>query len=54
MWYARVLEIIGQTIVGDGITCLMLPRKHWLLWVDAFQGCRLGAISFYGTQTVPK
>jgi len=38
MWYARVLEIIGQTILGDGITCLMLPRKHWLLWVDAFPG----------------
>ena len=36
MWSARALEIIGQTILGDGITCLMLPRKHWLLWADAF------------------
>jgi hypothetical protein len=31
----RTVEVIGQTVVGDGITCLIVPRKHMLLWVDA-------------------
>jgi hypothetical protein len=36
MWYSRILEIAGQTMLGDGITCLIVPRKHMLLWRDAF------------------
>jgi hypothetical protein len=32
----RLLEIIGQLIVGDGITCILVPRRHMLLWRDAF------------------
>ncbi len=31
----RVLEILGQVVVGDGITCLIVPRKHMLLWRDS-------------------
>ena len=36
MWFRRVLEIVGQTVLGDGVTCLIVPRKHMLLWRDAF------------------
>ncbi len=37
MWFLRVLEVVGQTVLGDGITCLIVPRKHMLLWRDAFR-----------------
>ena len=36
MWFARILEIVGQTILGDGVTCLIVPSKHMRLWRDAF------------------
>ena len=35
-WYSRILEIVGQTVVGDGITCIIVPQRHMRLWVDAF------------------
>lgn len=31
----RLLEIVGQLFVGDGVTCLIVPRRHMLLWRDA-------------------
>ncbi len=34
-WIQRVLEIIGQTVVGDAITCFLVPRKHMRLWRNA-------------------
>ena len=37
MWFLRFLEVAGQTILGDGITCLIVPRKHMLLWRDALE-----------------
>lgn len=33
----RLLEILGQLLVGDAVTCLLVPRPHMLLWRDAFQ-----------------
>jgi hypothetical protein len=38
MWSSRILEMAGQIILGDGVTCLIVPRKHMLLWRDAFSG----------------
>ena len=35
MKQARILEIVGQMIVGDAVTCLIVPRRHMLLWRDA-------------------
>jgi hypothetical protein len=32
----RILEIIGQLLFGDGVTCMIVPRRHMLLWRDAF------------------
>lgn len=37
LWFLRILEVVGQTILGDGITCLIVPRRHMLLWRDALQ-----------------
>lgn len=34
--FPRILEIVGQAVLGDGITCIILPRRHMRLWVDAF------------------
>jgi hypothetical protein len=31
----RVLEIVAQTFVGDGVTMLVIPRRHMLLWKHA-------------------
>ena len=31
----RVIEILGQVVVGDGVTCLIVPRRHMLLWRDS-------------------
>ena len=31
----RILEIVGQFMVGDGVTCVVVPRRHMLLWRDA-------------------
>ena len=31
----RILEIVGQLLLGDGVTCLIVPRRHMLLWRDA-------------------
>ena len=28
----HIVEIIGQLLVGDGITCIVVPRRHMLLW----------------------
>ena len=31
----RMLEIIAQTLLGDGVTCILVPRRHMLLWRSA-------------------
>lgn len=33
----RVLEIAGQLFAGDGLTCLLVPTAHMLLWRDALR-----------------
>ena len=33
----RILEIAGQFLLGDGVTCLVVPRRHMLLWRDALR-----------------
>ncbi len=33
----RILEITGQLLLGDGVTCLIVPRRHMLLWRDALK-----------------
>ena len=35
-WNARGLEFLGQVMLGDGITCLIAPRQHMRMWIDAF------------------
>jgi hypothetical protein len=32
----RMLEIAGQLMFGDGVTCMIVPRRHMRLWHDAF------------------
>jgi hypothetical protein len=36
MWSKRIEEIVGQVVLGDGITCIIVPRQHMYLWADAF------------------
>ena len=33
--FLRVLEIIGQLVVGDAVTCFLVPSKHMRLWRNA-------------------
>ena len=33
--FPRVLEIIGQAVLGDAITCFLVPVKHMRLWRTA-------------------
>lgn len=35
MWKRRALELIGQLLVGDGLTSLLVPAAHMRLWRDA-------------------
>ncbi len=35
MWQRRMLELLGEALVGDGINSLVAPRGHMQLWRDA-------------------
>ena len=35
MWQGRILEVVGQLFVGDGVASLVAPIGHMRLWQDA-------------------
>jgi hypothetical protein len=32
MWQRRILELLGQLTVGDGVNSIVAPRGHMRLW----------------------
>ncbi len=34
MWQRRMLELLGEAIVGDGVNVIVAPKGHMRLWRD--------------------